>query len=173
MNLISVPFWIFFLITLFIYYILPGKFQWIWLLLSGLFFYYESATWQQCLYFLLFVLINWFAAFLMDPDGKHRKAAFRTALILDLIMLAGFKYCGFLTGTLTVAIRRFNPSFSGTFFKQIVDLLEKAAPPRISYFSLILIAYLADVYWGRVKAQKNPGKLLLFSSYFSNASFTD
>ena len=37
---------------------------------------------------------------------------------------------------------------------------------HISYFALIIIGYITDVYWEKFEPQKNPGKLLLFASYF-------
>ena len=40
------------------------------------------------------------------------------------------------------------------------------APLGISYFTLSLVGYMADVYWRKEEAESNPLKLLLFAAYF-------
>lgn len=47
---------------------------------------------------------------------------------------------------------------------QNVSLL---APLGISYYTLTLIAYVLDVYWGTVQTENNPLKFMLFVGYFS------
>lgn len=166
MTLLSLKFFVVFLAILVVYYILPGKFQWGWLLLSSLFIYYKEASWQLLLVFLIYIGINWVASLFMEENAPHRKAAFRTAIILDIALLAIFKYMDFIAQIVLYFIRLINPGYASYKFDLLVYYCEKYAPIRISYFALIIISYLIDVYWGKVAVQKNPGKVLLFASYF-------
>lgn len=45
-----------------------------------------------------------------------------------------------------------------------------AAPIGISYFTLIMIGYLTDIYWGKFHAENNFLKFTLFTSYFPQLS---
>lgn len=166
MALISLKFFAFFLAVAIIYYILPGKLQWGWLLISSLFFYYKEASLQQFLIFLIYIGINWVATLFMQEDAPHRKAAFRTAIILDVGLLSIFKYLDFFVEIIIAFIHIFKPEFTSARLDYIVYLSGQHSPIRISYFALIIMGYLIDVYWGKVSAQKNPGKVLLFASYF-------
>lgn len=166
MSLISLEFFAFFFAVAVIYYLLPGKLQWGWLFISGLFFYYKGASWQQMLIFLAYILINWAATLFMDENAPHRKTAFKAAIVLDVLLLAIFKYMDFFVQIILSIIRLFNPEFASEKLNLLVYYCGKYAPVRISYFALIIMGYLIDVYWGKVEVQKNPGKVLLFSSYF-------
>ena len=39
-------------------------------------------------------------------------------------------------------------------------------PVGISFYTLQAVGYLADVYWGKIKAETHPGKLALFLGFF-------
>ena len=67
MNLISVEFFIFFLIIFIIYYLLPGKLQWMWLLLAGMYFDYRNAAPIQCLVFAVFLILNYIPSLNITP----------------------------------------------------------------------------------------------------------
>lgn len=166
MTLISLSFFAFFIIVAIVYYLLPGKVQWIWLMLSSMYFYYKCASWQQMLIFLIYIGINWVATLYMEEESPHRKGAFKFAILADVILLAIFKYMDFFIEIVLSCIRLFKPEFTSGHLDLLVYYTEAFAPPRISYFALIIISYLIDVYWGKVKPQKNPGKVLLFAGYF-------
>ncbi|MBR4168973.1 MAG: MBOAT family protein [Lachnospiraceae bacterium] len=166
MSLISAPFFIFFAIVVLVYYLLPGKLQWIWLFLSSMVFYYQSSTWQQMVLFLFYILINWLAAMLMDRCESRKKTIYISALAADLLMLSLFKYCAFFCQIITGLIRLFSASFDGSAFDRLIGFADQYAPIRISYFALIIIGYLTDVFWGKNEAQKNPCKVILFAGFF-------
>ncbi len=166
MSLISVEFIVFFLGVMIIYYLLPGKLQWAWLLIAGAFFYYKNASITQCIVFIIFLLINYLAS-LNIVDGKpHAKGVFRTVLLLDVIMLMGMKYTEFFYEIWVWVSGLFGHVPNADLADMIIYRIGLLCPPRISYFSLIVMGYMTDVYWGRVSVQKNPGKFALFASYF-------
>ena len=166
MSLISIEFFVFFLIVLVIYYILPGKLQWLWLLFAGLFFYYKDATTLQCVIFLIYLMINYAASLKMTEGSPHPAAVFRAVLIFDVLMLFVMKYCGFFYEIYELAAGCFSHTPNADLAYHYIGLITDACPPRISYFSLIVIGYITDVYWGRINVQRNPGKFVLFASYF-------
>lgn len=166
MSVISLEFFAFFLLILLIYYLLPGKLQWMWLLAASVFFYMINATWQQSAFFLFFVVINWIASFFMGEDGAKRKTAYRSVLILDIVMLIVFKYSAFFYQIFLAVGKVFSIDIGSTAAETFVMHTEELAPFRISYFALIVIGYITDVYWGKYAPQRNLGKLVLFAGYF-------
>lgn len=166
MSLISLEFFIFFLLVSIIYYILPGKLQWLFLLASSVYFYYSFSSRIQFIEFLIIVLINWFMAIFMNEDNKHRKLVYTLTLLFDVLMLCLFKYSRFFYEIYLAIGNLFGVDFSLEFLDKVVYYSEEFSPLRISYFALIIIGYITDVYWGKNKALKNPGKFMLFAGYF-------
>ena len=73
--------------------------------------------------------------------------------------LAYLKYTNFLLITL-------NHIFNLLDIEYCFDLVNRTSLIGISYYSLIMIGYLIDIYRGTCKAQKNIFKCALFMSYF-------
>ena len=168
MSLISLEFFIFFFIVCAVYFLLPQRAQWVWLLIAGLVFYYYISSYSITGYiiFLAIVLINWCGSLFLGEDNPKRVIAYRTVLIIDIISLVLFKYSGFLYDIILAAGKPFGADLSNDICLTIVYYTKENCPERISYFALILIAYMTDVYWGKNKAIRNPGKTLLYASYF-------
>lgn len=167
MTLISLEFILFFAIVMAIYFVLPGKLQWVWLLISSLYFYYTFSNLVQFCGFLVMVLINWLAGLFMDEESKHRRKVYIAVLLTDIILLSIFKYTRFFVDIIASVVNMISGiDLYSTGVSSFVILSEEYAPLRISYFALIIIGYITDVYWCKNKAQKNPGKLLLFAGYF-------
>lgn len=166
MSLISIEFFIFFLIIFIVYYLLPGKLQWMWLLLGGMYFYYKNAEPIQCLVFIVFLILNYVASLNITEGKKHQKAVFRSIIIFDAIMLMGMKYTEFFYDIYKWITGLFGHVPNDEIAYTVISCAAELCPPRISYFSLIVMGYMTDVYWGRIYVQKNPGKFALFSSYF-------
>ena len=166
MSLISLEFFVFFIIIAAVYFLLPGRFQWVWLLLGSLVFYYSFSTTIQFVFFIAIVLINWAMTFFMSENCSRRKAAYISTLVFDVTTLALFKYARFFYNIYLGAGQLFKTDFHNAVLDHAVSLLEDNAPLRISYFALIIIGYITDVYWGKASLIRSPGKVLLFSGYF-------
>ena len=89
---------------------------------------------------------------------KEKKGILALECIAAFGMLIGFKYTGFLAQTVNAALS----VFSGVRVPVPVFLL----PLGISYYTLSVISYAADVYYGKIQPEKNPLRLLLFATYF-------
>lgn len=168
MSLISLEFFVFFFLVCAVYFVLPGRLQWVWLLIAGLVFYYSLTSYSITGYiiFLTIVLLNWAGSLFLSEDAPKRKAIYRTVLIIDVLSLVLFKYSNFLYDIILALGNLFGADFSNDICLTVVYYTKEYCPERISYFALILIAYITDVYWGKNKAIRNPGKTLLFASYF-------
>lgn len=166
MSLISLPFFLFFLITTFVYYVLPQKLQWVWLLFVSAYFYYSNATYAQDFLFIAFLLINWSVSLLFSKRKEHKKRIYVFLLIFDILFLAVFKYSEFFLNVLLKFVHIFDSEASLETFHFISQTLISYCPPRISYFALIVIGYVTDVYWEKTPVQRNFGKMALFSGFF-------
>lgn len=166
MTLISLEFLLFFIVVMTVYYLLPGKVQWIWLLITSLYFYFSISTTSQFIEFLLIILINWVAALFMNENSKNRKIIYVSTLIFDIFALSLFKYSRFFFDIFVSIGHLVHINLEQTRLVSFVYYTEAYAPLRISYFALIIIGYITDVYWGKNQPQKNLGKLMLFTGYF-------
>ena len=166
MSVNTLSFLLFFTIVAIVYFILPQKIQWAWLMLASLYFYFKNESPVNFLIFLAIVLVNWGASNYMTDDHPHNLGVFRFAIVFDILCLFIFKYSDFLCGILVRPLYKLglikNMAAADTF----VQYTEYFAPFGISYFILILIGYICDVHWSKVLPQKNPGKAILFTSYF-------
>lgn len=167
MSLLSVQFLIFFLLIMTVYYILPGRFQWIWLFACSIFYFYITSSKYSTILFIVFCLLNWIASlYVCNRDKSVCRRNYIVILIFDIFFLCYFKYFGFFADIFYDILSIFidNPSIS--FVEKLRSYSLNFAPAHISYFALIVIGYITDVYWGKVEVQKNPCKMVLFTSYF-------
>lgn len=160
MSVVSFSFLLFIFISFIIYYIVPGRVQWIWLLLiSGIFFVYTSG-WLLIVVLLAYIGVNWFSAMMFSRlDDQKKKALFIFTLFLDIFGLYFFKYKNFVSTTL-------NGIVGVLGYEAVLPSYDIVAPIGMSFFVLSIIGYLADSYWGLVEPQKNLAKLALFTGYF-------
>lgn len=161
MALVSFSFIVFFLIILAVYYLMPGRFQWVALLIASLVFYFLSALPYTFVYVLVSIVTVYFAARRIEAASSKRQAKIIYVLALCVItgMLAVLKYSNFVLGNVCLLIRLFSPQMESI-------IIHFAASLGISFYTLQMAGYLTDVYWGITKSEKNVGKLALFNIYF-------
>lgn len=162
MGITSFSFWIFLCCSILIYYLFPvKKFQWIVLLGVSIIFFVIASGLRMILFMLWGTCIAWGSALIIgkSTSAKIRNTAFIVGIFLILIELASLKYV-----KLGIQIANlFNP-ITGTEISS--DLGNIIAPIGISYYTLSILGYLIEVYWGEIKLENNPLKLILFAIYF-------
>lgn len=162
MNLASFSFAIFCIATLLIYFIIPKKFQWLILLVSSfIFLFYNNFNVGTVIQALIILLSSYVFGILIDKsdDSKKRKIYLLSGIIIILGLLFYLKYTNLFLVYFNQVLRLFD-------FEYRFNLVYRNSLIGISYYSLIMIGYLTDIYRGTCKAQKNIFKCALFMSYF-------
>jgi alginate O-acetyltransferase len=143
---------VFFPSLVFIYFTVSKSFRNYILLVYSLIFY----AWGEPRYLsvmLGIILINYFAAILIDKS-KNKKIILICDILLNLSVLVYFKYFNFI-------IYNINRIRENTF-----PMLNIVMPIGISFFIFQAISYVFDVYRNEVPVQKNIYKLTLYISFF-------
>lgn len=140
--------------VLLIYYITPHKFRNAMLLVVNLVFY----GWGEPVFILLMIfstVLNYVYGYFIEKFRENKRTAkilLVTAIIINLGVLAFFKYAGMLTDTLNVLPFLNIPDFT-------IPL-----PIGISFYTFQTMSYTIDVYRGDTPAQKN---IVSFGTYVS------
>lgn len=180
MSFVAVEYFLLVTVGLLLYYIVPKKFQWI-ILLGLSYFYYLSFKTKAVIYIIATTLITYLAGILIETVNNKSKAFLEankeslskeekkakknatkntTKLIMIVGLLLIFGELAFVKYT--------------NFAIEMVDRITHAGlstvsllvPIGISFFTFQSASYILDVYWQKVKAEKNPFKFALFVSFF-------
>lgn len=156
MSLISLSFFIFVAVLACIYYTVPTKFRWCVLLVGNITFYLLVSTPILLVCTILMVCIAYFAT---RYEGKRKQWIIRSAITIELLIWIVFQANIFFVNNTNNILRLIGSD-------SIIPVPSWAAPLGISYYALILVGYILDVYWGKILAQNNPLKLALFVTFF-------
>lgn len=135
-----------------VYYILPRRYRWLLLLGGSVFLYFHFCLGSPVLLltFAFSLLVSFGAGLLLErtKDPLLRKRLLAVGIVLSLLPLWPVKFLEFTKG-LGLSLP-----------------LSVLAPVGLSFYSLQIAAYLADIYNRKIRAQKNPLRYALFVSYF-------
>ena len=164
----SIVFALFFLIVVILFYLVPGKYQWIWLLVSSIFFYVYSIP-SYILVAASIILITYYAGIKIEKATTQKKATrfYLAALILNTSVLVFFKYANFFTSIVFDGINFVRQTlfhYTGTWNNTL--LMEVIAPLGISYITFQAIGYLIEIKRGNFTAEKNVGHFSTFLLFF-------
>jgi D-alanyl-lipoteichoic acid acyltransferase DltB (MBOAT superfamily) len=106
------------------------------------------------------VVINYFVSSKIESvSSRNKKKLFIFSLILNLVPLTLFKYLNFIVGNLNFITNVLDIKYSFRTF----DIL---LPIGISFYTFKAISYSTEVYWGRLKAERNFKSLSLYIIFF-------
>lgn len=136
------------------YYFFPSRIRNTILLMGSLVFYFVG-TIQNPEHFILFVLsmlLDFAVGLLMEEYPQHKKSFLFIGVGFHLVSLSIFKYLGFILGEIEKYV---------SIFQVSADII---LPIGISFYTFQGISYIADVYRGKIRAEKS---LLRYTVYIS------
>ncbi len=162
----SVDFLIFFPIVLFVYFLIPRKVRYIWLLITSYYFY---MSWNPKYAILIAVstVITYASGVLMgrlktgnqETVKKKKKWIVAISFITNIGILFFFKYFDF-------ALAYVNQVLDAFHIQMIHKPFDVLLPVGISFYTFQALSYTMDVYRGDMEPERNFFKYALFVSFF-------
>lgn len=169
MGITSLYFLIFLFIAFAVYYILPLKIRWMFLLVVSIVYIGLCADVILLLYPVITIGATCFCANRIEiikeseknyDEQRRSKMLLYLAVIFDVGVLFVLKYANMGIYTYNAVAGRIISGFESA------KPLRFLVPMGLSFYTLSIIGYVFDVYYGIAKAEKNYFKLLLFGTYF-------
>jgi D-alanyl-lipoteichoic acid acyltransferase DltB (MBOAT superfamily) len=124
----------------------PGRYQWLWLLISSTFFYYSLLPSYLILFFAL-TFLNFFLGIAIEKAEVRKKFIFILSVCANLSVLIIFKYFGFLESLFFNIFKLSNSD----------NLLRIFLPVGLSFFIFTILSYLIELKRGTLLAEKHIG----------------
>ena len=185
MSFINTGFFVFIGVAALLYYIMPKKFQWMWLLVVSYAYYLSFG--MKSAFFIVFTTVTTYAGALLiarvERKGKDYLATNKESIdreqkkeikakikrnkrllvvltmVLNFGMLASVKYVNFFIDNVNSIMDCFSTGTS-------ISAMKLLLPIGISFYTFQSMAYIVDVYQGKYEPEHNPFKFALFVSFF-------
>lgn len=156
----SIEYLLFFPIVVVLYFTLPDKWRWVLLLVASYFFYMCWKA-EYVLLIMLTTLIDYLIGLKLAQKipKKKKKVFLLISIIVNLGMLAGFKYLNFFSQSVNDFLNVFHSEASFPVYNILL-------PVGISFYIFQSLSYTIDVYRGNSPAEKHLGKFALYVSFF-------
>lgn len=164
----SIDFIIFFPIVTILYFLIPKKYRYLWLLAASYYFYMKWEIKYVCLLFFT-TTITYLCGILTDKIERGelseekkirgKKLCIAGSLFLNLGVLVYFKYLNFIIDSWNKLAGHIHMGIS-------FSAMEILLPVGISFYIFQAIGYTIDVYRGDIYAERNFLKYALFVSFF-------
>ncbi len=171
----SFSYLIFFPVVVLLYFVIPHKARYLWLLAASYYFYMAWNP-KYALLMGLSTLLTYLSGLLIGNENRlvgcaesgsrrHKGALSRKKLWVFLSMVSNlsilflFKYFDFFIDNLNRVLGRFGMELLNPAFDVIL-------PVGISFYTFQALSYTMDVYRGEIYVEKNPFKYALFVSFF-------
>ncbi len=161
----SFHFLIFFPTVTFIYFIVPRKIRYLWLLAAS-YYFYMSWNAAYALLIAFSTIVTWLSGYLLgkypqtrEGSSRIRKWIVAVSFIVNLGILGFFKYFDF-------ALSNVNHILSRAGFLAIEKPFDVILPVGISFYTFQALGYTVDVYRHDIEPERNILKYALFVSFF-------
>lgn len=156
----SFEFLVFFPCVIALYFALPHRFRWMFLLAASYYFY---MCWKAE-YLILIILstaVDYYASIQMNKytEKRQRKPFLYLSLIINLGVLFGFKYFNFFNESVNAVFDQLNIFYN-------VPAFDVLLPVGISFYTFQTLSYTIDVYKGRLNPERHFGIFALYVSFW-------
>lgn len=161
----SYGFLVFFPIVVVIYFLLPKRISYLWLLAASYYFYMGWNA-KYALLLLVSTTITYVSGMLIQwLNDRHpdkicaKKWVVAGSFISNLAILFFFKYFNFTIESMNTVLRYID-------LPTINTSLDVLLPVGISFYTFQALGYTVDVYRGEIRAERNFFRYALFVSFF-------
>ena len=146
----SIPFIVFFPIVVMIYYLIPQKIRYIWLLVCSYFFYFTQSS-SSVAFLILSTISTYLAGILLNRASliKVKNLIVAAIFVVNIGLIVFFKYTNFFLDTVGSDRR-----------------MSLIVPIGISFYTLQALSYVMDCYRGKMETEKNLARYALYVSFF-------
>lgn len=156
----SLHFAIFFPLSVAIYFLLPFRLRWIFLLGASYYFY---MCWEvaYALLILFSTAVDYLAAIRIEEakSDRARRRWLWVSIGVNLSLLFFFKYS-------TFASRSVSDLLEVLGFSHSLPIVQVLLPVGISFYTFQSLSYTVDVYWRRLPAERHFGLFALYVAYW-------
>lgn len=156
----SIEFLVFFVLVTAVYFCIPDRVKWLYLLMASFYFY---MCWKPKFIILLMIptTIDFFMAIKMGQEQEKaaRRKYLWVSLLTNLGLLFSFKYYNFFTESLNFILAGLNSAY-------LIPHLNVLLPVGISFYTFQSLSYTIEVYRGQQKPQRHFGRFLAYVSFF-------
>lgn len=159
----SIDFLLFFPIVVGMYFVIPKRARYIWLLVSSYFFYMGWNA-KYAILIALSTVVTYISSLFIDHYEKRSNIAGKKvflwgSLIVNLGILMLFKYINFFLNNLSAL-----STYLG--FGAVGYRLDLLLPVGISFYTFQALSYTLDVYYGKIQPERNILMYALYVSFF-------
>jgi alginate O-acetyltransferase complex protein AlgI len=131
------------------------------LLLVASYIFYGWWDWRFLSLIFISTLVDYFSASFIYRSGDklHRRSLLAVSVAMNLGFLGFFKYFNFFADSFSQAMHLIGISVP-------TRTLNVLLPPGISFYTFQALAYIVDVYFGRIRPAKSLVDYALFISFF-------
>ncbi len=154
-------YFVFLAIVVLLYWRFGRQRQNIFLLIAS-YFFYGWWDWRFLILILISTVVDFFCAryIARSTDARRRRALLTLSLVLNFGFLGFFKYFNFFVDSFSSALTVLGTPVHVSAFLKII------LPPGISFYTFQAVAYIVDVYFGKLEPAESLVDYALFISFF-------
>ena len=143
-----------------VYFVLPHRMRWVWLLVASYYFY---MAWRPAYVLLLWLItgIDYLSGIALGAaKGRATRVAFLSlSLASNLSLLFAFKYLDFFAESVAAGLGLAGVAYRAPVFDLVLPL-------GISFHTFQALSYTIDVYRGRKEPERHLGIFALYIAFF-------